>query len=108
MQDGYTQTAPPYAHRNLRLPGVSDGVVGLHGREVRGAIIPEKAWILMNQKQLFDGSMLSYMLWKLKLLIQDISWSNAQLRESYKWKDNDNLTLLSLPSTQNYNNLNLR
>ncbi|KAA8591176.1 hypothetical protein FQN60_002119 [Etheostoma spectabile] len=34
MQDRYTQTAPPCAHGNLRLPGVGDGVVGFYSGKV--------------------------------------------------------------------------
>lgn len=56
VQDRYAQTAAPCSHGNLRLPGVSDGVVGLNCCEVRGAVIPE----LMCIKKKLEG----FFLWK--------------------------------------------
>lgn len=41
MQDRYTQTAAACSHGNLRLPRVCDGIIRLHCREVRRAIIPK-------------------------------------------------------------------
>lgn len=35
----YAQAAPPGAHGHLGLPGVGDGVVGLHRGQIRGPVV---------------------------------------------------------------------